>query len=71
MPFGDSIRWEVGDMMATRFGDASMAAITSISAIEHGVDLSALFREVSRARSLAVVSCDRLLAGKRSTRRES
>lgn len=48
MPHGESVRWEQGDMMATRFADGSMAAITSISAIEHGVDLDALFREVSR-----------------------
>ncbi len=48
MPYSPEIRWEVGDMMATRLEAESMEAITSISAIEHGVDLHPLFREVSR-----------------------
>jgi len=48
MPFHEDIDWVVGDMMATPFPDASMMAITSISAIEHGFALRPLFREVSR-----------------------
>lgn len=48
MPFADSINWVDGDMMDTKFADGSMQAITSISAIEHGVALRPLFREVSR-----------------------
>ncbi|HEV7239989.1 MAG TPA: class I SAM-dependent methyltransferase [Thermoanaerobaculia bacterium] len=48
MPFENAINWVVGDMMATPFPDASMMAITSISAIEHGFALRPLFREVSR-----------------------
>lgn len=48
MPFADAIQWQVGDMMATRLAGGSIAAITAISAIEHGVDLRTLFREVSR-----------------------
>ena len=48
MPFADSIDWVVGDMMATPFAEGSIQAVTSISAIEHGVALPPLFREVSR-----------------------
>lgn len=48
MPFQDRIDWVTGDMMATPFPDASMQAITSISAIEHGFALRPLFREVCR-----------------------
>ena len=48
MPFADAIDWKVGDMMATPFADGSMRAITSISAIEHGLSLRPLLREVSR-----------------------
>ena len=61
MPFASAIRWETGDMMATQFADGSMSAITAISAIEHGVDLPALFREVGRlltANGLFIASTD-------------
>lgn len=48
MPFAWSIRYVEGDFTHTPFGDASFAALTSISAIEHGYDGDAHFRECAR-----------------------
>lgn len=48
MPFGEHIRYRVGDMMAMPFENESFSAVTSISAIEHGVHLRPLFHEVAR-----------------------
>ena len=48
MPAGDAIDYSVQDMTKTRFGDASFAAITSMSVIEHGLDADALLTEVAR-----------------------
>ena len=48
MPFAGEIRYLVGDMNAAPFADSSMAAITSISAIEHGLALRPLLRETAR-----------------------
>ncbi len=48
MPFGDRIRWEIGNFLRTPFPDRSFDAITSISVIEHGFDASALLSEMSR-----------------------
>lgn len=48
MPYQDSIRYEVGDFMHTKFKDASFRAITSISVIEHGFDGHSLLKEMSR-----------------------
>jgi SAM-dependent methyltransferase len=42
------IVYEPGDLTATRFSDASFDAISCMSVIEHGVDLGAYFREMSR-----------------------
>ena len=48
MPFSDAIDWRVADMMATGMPAGSAAAVTSISAIEHGFDLERLLTEVAR-----------------------
>lgn len=48
MPYPDSIRYVEADFMRTGFDDASFDALTSISAIEHGYDGEALFRECAR-----------------------
>jgi SAM-dependent methyltransferase len=48
MPFRDTVRYVQGDMTSTPFAEASMAAVTSISAIEHGVSLDAVLGEVAR-----------------------
>jgi 2-polyprenyl-3-methyl-5-hydroxy-6-metoxy-1,4-benzoquinol methylase len=48
MPDRDVIDYSVQDMTATNFGDGAFSAITSISAIEHGLDADALLREVAR-----------------------
>jgi SAM-dependent methyltransferase len=48
MPFNSIVDYSVQDMTATRFEDGSMAAITSISVIEHGDHGDALLREVAR-----------------------
>jgi SAM-dependent methyltransferase len=48
MPFGDRIRWEVGNFLRSPFPDRSFDVITSISVIEHGFDAPALLGEVSR-----------------------
>lgn len=48
MPFNDVIDYRVGDMMATPFASGSMAAVTAISSIEHGVNPDDLLREVQR-----------------------
>ena len=48
MPFSGEIRYVVGDMNAAPFADGTMAAITSISAIEHGLALRPLLRETAR-----------------------
>jgi SAM-dependent methyltransferase len=48
MEFNGAVDYSVQDMTATRFESGSMAAITSISVIEHGVHGDDLFREVAR-----------------------
>ena len=48
MPFAGPIRYRVGDMNAAPYADGSMSAITSISALEHGLALRPLLREVAR-----------------------
>lgn len=48
MPFAGDIRYCVGDMNTTPYSGGSMAAITSISVIEHGLALRPLLREASR-----------------------
>ena len=47
-PFADRIQYRVGDYLASGFPDAGFAAITSISAIEHGHSVDRLLAEVSR-----------------------
>lgn len=47
-PLRDRIQYTVGDFFATGFPDNSFAAVTSISAIEHGLDVGRLLREVAR-----------------------
>jgi SAM-dependent methyltransferase len=48
MPFAETIRYTVGDLLATPWRDDSFLAITAISVIEHGVPDEDLCREVSR-----------------------
>lgn len=48
MPHGDYVKYMVGDIYRTGFADASFAAITAISVIEHGFDAEGLLTEVSR-----------------------
>ncbi len=47
-PYSDRIRYVVGDFMDTPFNDASFAAITAISVIEHGYKPQRLLAEVAR-----------------------
>jgi hypothetical protein len=42
------IRYDAGDVTATRFADRSFAALACLSVIEHGVDLEAYLREAAR-----------------------
>ncbi|HEY0141999.1 MAG TPA: class I SAM-dependent methyltransferase [Thermoanaerobaculia bacterium] len=61
MPFHEQIQYVVGDMMKVPFEDHSFAAVTSISAIEHGLQLRPLLAEVSRllrAGGLFIASTD-------------
>jgi SAM-dependent methyltransferase len=48
MPFHEVIDYSIQDMNATSFDDASFSAITSISALEHGLNADALWHEVAR-----------------------
>lgn len=48
MAHADAIDYRIGDLMHTPFADATFAAITSISVIEHGVADEALLDEVAR-----------------------
>jgi len=43
-----SIRYLPGDFTRTRFADATFDAVTCLSVIEHGVDLTEYFREMAR-----------------------
>lgn len=43
-----SIEYAYGDITHTQFAASSFAAISCLSVIEHGVDLSAYFREMAR-----------------------
>ena len=47
-PYRDRIRYVIGDFLATTFAPGSFAAITSISAIEHGHAIDSLLSEVVR-----------------------
>ncbi len=47
-PYHDVIDYKCCDFYNTPFEPGSFAAVTSISAIEHGLDLERLFAEVSR-----------------------
>ena len=42
------ILYDYGDLAATRFGSGSFDVIVSLSVIEHGVNMEAYFREMSR-----------------------
>lgn len=48
MPFNDKIDYRVANFMDTPFADGAFKAVTSISVIEHGLDQTALLREMSR-----------------------
>jgi SAM-dependent methyltransferase len=55
------IQYEPGDITRTRFSDDFFDAITCLSVIEHGVDVEAFFREMSRIlkpQGVLVVSAD-------------
>lgn len=47
-PFRDAIDYRVADFYKTPFDSDSVAAVTSISALEHGLDLDRLLQEVAR-----------------------
>ncbi|QJX00480.1 hypothetical protein FTUN_8110 [Frigoriglobus tundricola] len=47
-PYSDAIRYRVGDFYRAPYPDEAFAAVTAISAIEHGLDLPRLLAEVSR-----------------------
>jgi SAM-dependent methyltransferase len=47
-PYRDRIRYVVGDFHATTFPPSSFAAITAISAIEHGQGIDSMLSEVAR-----------------------
>ncbi len=47
-PYSSSVDYTVGDFYRTPYSSNSISAVTSISAIEHGLDLQRLLREVSR-----------------------
>jgi SAM-dependent methyltransferase len=47
-PYANRIQLKVGDFYSTPYDSGSFAAVTSISAIEHGLDIPRLFKEVSR-----------------------
>ncbi len=46
--YASQMRLTVGDFYQTPYASESFAAVTSISAIEHGLDIPRLFQEVSR-----------------------
>jgi SAM-dependent methyltransferase len=48
MPYRDKIRYVVENIYETSFENASFAALTAISVIEHGFDSARLLSEVSR-----------------------
>jgi len=48
MPFSDAIRYSVANFMETPFEDASFAAVTATSVIEHGLDSGRLLGELRR-----------------------
>jgi SAM-dependent methyltransferase len=48
MPYAQAIRYEIADFMRAPFPEASFAAITAISVIEHGFQSQKLLAEISR-----------------------
>lgn len=55
------IIYEYGDITATRFQDEVFDAVTCLSVIEHGVDVTAYFKEMSRVlkpKGLLITSVD-------------
>jgi len=48
MPYAGKIRYKAADFMHTHFADGAFAAITAISVIEHGIQRSALLKEITR-----------------------
>ena len=48
MPYARRVHYTVGDFLRSDFADASFAAVTAISVIEHGFDAPALFAEMAR-----------------------
>lgn len=47
-PHSEHIGYHVGDFYSSPLESETMSAVTAISAIEHGLDLGRLFKEVSR-----------------------
>jgi SAM-dependent methyltransferase len=48
MPYADRITYVIGDFLQSPFEDASFAAITAISVVEHGFDAKKLLTEIAR-----------------------
>ncbi|MGH7702669.1 MAG: class I SAM-dependent methyltransferase [Gemmatimonadales bacterium] len=48
MPYGEVIRWQLGDFLSAPFPDGSFDIVTAISVIEHDFDADRLMSEVSR-----------------------
>jgi SAM-dependent methyltransferase len=48
MPYWTSVHYDVRDMTRTEYGSQSFRVVTAVSAIEHGVPIAALAKEVAR-----------------------